>query len=55
MDAHLIDSAIFGHLWSSTDSREVFAERSRLARWVTIIAALARAQAVTGIIPTAAA
>jgi adenylosuccinate lyase len=55
MDAHLIDSAIFGHLWSSTDSREIFAERSRLARWVKVIAALARAQAVTGIIPAAAA
>jgi adenylosuccinate lyase len=55
VDAHLIDSTIFGHLWSSAASVELFGERSRLARWLHVIAALARAQAATAIIPTAAA
>lgn len=55
MDAHLIDSAIFGHLWSSPASRELFSERTRLARWLHIIAALARAQATLDIIPSDAA
>lgn len=51
MDAHLIDSAIYGDNWSTAFSREVFSERSRLERWLHVISALARAQASVGIIP----
>jgi adenylosuccinate lyase len=51
VDAHLIDSEVFGHLWSTDWSRALFAERSRLARWLHVIAALGRAQARLGIIP----
>ena len=51
MDAHLIDSAVFGHSWSTELSRTVFGERQRMNRWVQILIALARAQAEVGIIP----
>ena len=55
MDAHLIDSAIFGHGWSTAESLALFAERARLARWVHVLKALAAAQADLGIIPDASA
>lgn len=55
MDAHLIDSSVFGDHWSTEFSRSLFAERSRLARWLDVIAALARAQAGLGIIPSTSA
>lgn len=55
MDAHLIDSSIYGDLWSTEFSRTVFSERSRLTRWTHVIAALARSQAGLGIIPAASA
>ncbi len=51
MDAHLIDSAIYGGSWSTEESRRIFAERARLTRWVEILGALARAQAGLGMIP----
>ncbi len=55
MDAHLIDSQIYGHNWSTSLSRSVFSERARIERWSLILKALARAQATHGIIPPAAA
>ena len=55
MDAHLIDSAVFGHGWSTPESLALFAERARLARWVHVLKALAAAQADLGIIPDASA
>ena len=55
MDAHLIDSAIFGHQWSTAESRGIFAETARVARWVDVIIALAEAQADVGIIPASSA
>ncbi len=55
MDAHLIDSAIFGHGWSTPESREVFSEAGRTARWLTVLKALASAQADMGIIPASSA
>lgn len=55
MDAHLIDSAIFGHQWSTPESRGIFAESARVARWLDVIIALAEAQADVGIIPTSSA
>ena len=51
MVAHLIDSAIYGDNWSTGFSRELFAERTRLARWLEVIKALARAQGSLGLIP----
>ena len=51
MDAHLIDSAVYGHSWSTPESLALFAERARLSRWVDVLKALAAAQAELGIIP----
>ncbi|GAA1127237.1 adenylosuccinate lyase family protein [Nocardioides aquiterrae] len=51
MDAHLIDSQIFGHQWSTTESRAIFSEPARVSRWVDVVIALAEAQAEVGIIP----
>lgn len=53
--AHLIDSAIFGHQWGTADTQAFFSEQQRVQRWVEILAALARAQAGLGIIPSASA
>lgn len=55
MDAHLIDSAVYGHAWSTPESRAVFGERARTARWVAVLKALAAAQAEMGIIPESSA
>ena len=55
MDAHLIDSAVYGHGWSTPESLALFAERARLARWVHVLKALAAAQAELGMIPEASA
>lgn len=55
MDAHLIDSAVFGHQWSTPESRQLFAEPTRIARWVEVLVALAGAQAEVGLIPEPAA
>lgn len=51
----MIDSAIFGHQWVTAGSLSIFSEQQRVHRWVTVIAALARAQAALGIIPRGAA
>lgn len=55
MDAHLIDSAVYGHAWSTPESVAVFGERARTARWVAVLKALAAAQAELQIIPEASA
>ena len=55
MDAHLIDSAVYGHGWSTPESHALFSERARLSRWVEVLKALASAQADLGIIPAASA
>ncbi|BDV36221.1 adenylosuccinate lyase (plasmid) [Methylocystis iwaonis] len=55
MDAHMIDSKIFGHRWSTPESHEIFGETARVARWLEVIVTLAEAQAECGIIPVAAA
>ena len=55
MDAHLIDSAVYGHGWSTAESVGIFSERARLSRWVHVLKALAAAQADLGIIPEASA
>ena len=51
MDAHLIDSAVYGHGWSTAESVALFSERARLSRWVHVLKALAAAQADLQIIP----
>ena len=55
MDAHLIDSAVYGHGWSTPESLALFSERARLSRWVRVLQALAAAQADLQIIPAASA
>ena len=55
MDAHLIDSAVYGHGWSTPESHALFSEQARLSRWVDVLKALAAAQADLGIIPAASA
>ena len=55
MDAHLIDSAVYGHGWSTAESVAIFSERARLERWVQVLKALAAAQAELGMIPEASA
>ncbi len=55
MSAHPADSRLFGHLWSTEDSRALFDDEGRLASWLDILATLAEAQAGLGLIPTQAA
>lgn len=55
MDAHMIDSRIFGHQWSTPESHAIFAETARITRWLNVIVALAEAQAECGVIPLSAA
>ncbi|MEA2932873.1 MAG: hypothetical protein QOI56_1658, partial [Actinomycetota bacterium] len=47
--------AMFAHLWGTDELRAVFDERGRLQGWLDVLAALARAQAKLGIVPTEAA
>ena len=55
MDAHLIDSAIYGHNWATAESQALFSERARVSRWVQVVKALAQAQAALDMIPSASA
>jgi adenylosuccinate lyase len=53
--AHIIDSVVYEHLWSTPAARERFGERGRLQTLLEIIAALAAVQAEVGLVPAAAA
>ena len=53
--AGMIDSALFGDLYSTAEMREVWSDRAMVQRWLDVEAALARAEARLGIIPEAAA
>ena len=55
MDAHLIDSAVYGHGWSTPESLALFGERARVSRWVEVLKALSGAQADLRVIPEASA
>ena len=55
MSTRITDSALYGHLWGTAETRAIFGEQGRLQGWLDVIAALARAQAAEGIIPAAAA
>jgi 3-carboxy-cis,cis-muconate cycloisomerase len=55
MPATVIDSTIFGNLFSTAAMREVWSDENRTAKYLEIEAALARVQARLGIIPQEAA
>ncbi|MFZ5798013.1 MAG: class-II fumarase/aspartase family protein [Desulfobulbaceae bacterium] len=55
MPSHPIDFELQAHYYVTPELREVFAEERRLNRWLQVEAALARAQAELGIIPSEAA
>ena len=55
MSTRLTDSALYGHLWGTAETRAIFGEEGRLQGWLDVIAALARAQAAEGVIPSTAA
>ncbi|MGI8626427.1 MAG: class-II fumarase/aspartase family protein [Geodermatophilaceae bacterium] len=55
MSAHPADSRLFGHLWSTAESRRLFDDEGRAASWLHILATLAQAQADVGLIPEDAA
>jgi len=50
----MINSRIFAHQWTTSESREIFSESARVARWLDVIIRLAQAQAECGIIPAGA-
>ena len=53
--SHPADSAVYGHLWTTPEASALFSDEGRTQSWLRILAALARAQAETGLIPPAAA
>ncbi|HEY9521814.1 MAG TPA: adenylosuccinate lyase family protein [Thermopolyspora sp.] len=55
MSARISDSSAYAHLWGTAELRSIFEERSRLQGWLDVLAALARAQAAEGLIPSEAA
>lgn len=55
MSAHLVDSAIYGHLWSTPEIHALFTDEGRLGAWLEILATLAEAQAEVGLVPAQAA
>ena len=55
MPSTIIDSAIFGNIFSTAAMRKVFSDENRTQKYLDIEAALARVQARLGIIPAEAA
>lgn len=55
MSARIADARLYAHLWGTPEARAVLDERARLQGWLDVLAALARAQAVEGVIPATAA
>jgi adenylosuccinate lyase len=55
VSARIADSLSYAHLWGTPELRDVFDEPARLQGWLTVLAALARAQAAHGLIPAEAA
>src|ERR1700749_798367 len=55
VNARITDSLSYQHLWGTAELRTVFSEEGRLQGWLTVLAALARAQAAHGFIPAEAA
>lgn len=52
MGARVTDSALFGHLWGTDETRDIFDEHSRIRSWVKILLVLAEVQSDLGVIPT---
>jgi adenylosuccinate lyase len=55
MTAHLADSVVYRHLWSTPELRALLDDEGRTQGWLDILAALAAAQAELGLIPAEAA
>jgi len=55
VNARISDSAMYSHLWGTSEIRDIFGERERINGWVNVLGALARAQAKVGLIPEHAA
>jgi 3-carboxy-cis,cis-muconate cycloisomerase len=55
MAATIIDSSIFGNIFSTAAMRQVWSDENRTAKYLEIEAALARVQGRLGIIPAEAA
>lgn len=55
MSAHLVDSVLYGHLWSTPELHLLFDDEGRLQSWLEILAVLAEAQAEVGLVPSDAA
>lgn len=53
--ATMIDSPLFGDLFSTDEMRRIFSDETTVQRWMDVEAALARAEAKLGIIPQEAA
>jgi len=53
--SRIADSQMYAHLWGTEELRTHFSEEGRLAGWLTILVALADAQAANGVIPAEAA
>jgi adenylosuccinate lyase len=53
--SHIVDSAFYGHRYSTVATRRIFCDRCRFQRWLDVEAALALAQADLGLIPVDAA
>lgn len=55
MPAHFFDYALFGDQFSTAELRQIFDESAMLQNWLDIEAALAEAEAATGLIPASVA
>jgi adenylosuccinate lyase len=53
--SRITDSALYGHLWGTDETRALFDEAARIQSWLEILAALAQAQSEAGVIPEGAA
>ncbi|MFC4941916.1 class-II fumarase/aspartase family protein [Pseudonocardia sp. GCM10023141] len=53
--AHLADSVIYGHLWTTPELHGMFDDEGRTRSWLHILAELAAAQAQVGLLPVEAA
>jgi adenylosuccinate lyase len=53
--AHVVDSVVYGHLWGTSEVRELLSDRGRTQSWLHILAVLAECQAELGLVPAAAA
>jgi adenylosuccinate lyase len=55
VSAHLVDSVLYRHLWTTPEAHAWFDDQGRVGRWLEILAVLAETQAELGLIPAPAA